>query len=75
MSSDKLDKFDEILNVSERVKILTLKNKEDQDSFKIRIKKNYPIHMVYDKDIHSKNHMLPDLKSYRSNFLSGEIII
>ncbi len=55
--------------------VCELKNKEDQDSFKIRIKKNYPIHMVYDKDIHSKNHMLPDLKSYRSNFLSGEIII
>ncbi len=35
----------------------------------------YEISMVYDKEIKNANHDLPDIESYRSNFLSGELII
>jgi hypothetical protein len=55
--------------------ICELKNEEDKTAFKNCVKKVYPINMVFDKNIINEQQDIPDINSYRANFLSGEIII
>ena len=55
--------------------ICELRNKHDQIEFKNRLKKNYPINMVYDYNINSSDIEIPEIDTYRGNFLSGEIIL
>jgi len=55
--------------------ICELKNKEDKIALKNGVKKVYPINMVFDKNITTGLQDIPDIDSYRANFLSGEIII
>jgi hypothetical protein len=52
-----------------------LKNEEDRKQWKDKIKGTYPMRMVFDKNIKSAEGAIPNLKSYRSNFLSGELKI
>lgn len=55
--------------------ICELKNEEDRIAFKNCVKRVYPINMVFDKNIIADQQEIPDINSYRSNFLSGEIVI
>jgi len=55
--------------------ICQFRNEKDKKSFKNNIKGTYPIEMVFDKKIKSAYDEIPQLGSYRSNFLSGELII
>lgn len=55
--------------------ICELKNEEKKIALKNHVKGIYPINMVFDKKIISKQQDIPDINTYRANFLSGEIII
>lgn len=55
--------------------ICELKNEEDKIGLKNCVPKVYPINMIFDENIISEQQDIPDISSYRSNFLSGEIII
>ncbi len=55
--------------------ICKFKNQDDALDLKTCVKKIYPIHMVYDKHISDEQQELPDIGSYRANFLAGEIVI
>ena len=54
--------------------ICELQKQEDRNAFKKNIKGVYPITMVFDNSI-NENSELPPLSSYRSNFLSGELVV
>ena len=55
--------------------VCKLKNEDDENAFKNQVIGVYPINMVFDKNIYNADSELPALSSYRSNFLSSEIII
>ncbi len=55
--------------------ICELKNEEDKVALKNCVKGVYSINMVFDKNIINEQQILPNISSYRSNFLSGEITI
>ena len=55
--------------------VCKFENEENKKAFKNKFKGVYPIRMVFDKNIQGTESELPPLNSYRSNFISGEIII
>ena|SRR5690348_4495823 len=55
--------------------ICKFKNENDESALKSSIEGVYPINMVFDKSIRNEQQEVPDINSYRANFLMGEIII
>lgn len=55
--------------------ICKLKNEDNKTALKNSVEGVYPINMVFDKNISSEQQEIPDISSYRANFLMGEIII
>jgi hypothetical protein len=55
--------------------VTRFKNEKDKTDFKKNVPGIYPVQMVFDKNITNENCNVPNLSSYRSNFLSGEIVI
>lgn len=55
--------------------ICELKDKKTEIAFVNKMNGVYPINMVFDKNINTKDSRLPPLNVYRDNFLLGEIVI
>ena len=55
--------------------VCTFRNSEDKIALKGHLQGVYPIQMVFDKSIKSNTDKIHSIKDYRSNFLSGELVI
>jgi hypothetical protein len=70
----RLDKPIQFKGTDAQYFICEFRNDMDKASFKEEQTGNYPINMVFDKNI-TEYSDLPSLSAYRSNFLLGELVL